>query len=118
MHPATNYCLFDDCEDRRDFSKSMRKPEICVDCLAKLDSAGIGHNVIREAKAILRYCRRSALEFAVSQTLRNPLTTLSLGTATGWLCKTLLSRQDLQYVLISAAAIPLLVFLKYKFRSR
>ena len=118
MHSETNYCLFDDCANRRDFSRGMEKGRICVGCLAKLNNLGVSADVVGQAQAVLRWCRRTPMRYAAVKTMRNPFTTLSLGTATGWLCKTFLSGDYLIHVLFAAAVIPIWVFLNEKFRSR
>ncbi len=118
MHSATHYCLFDDCEDRSDFSKGMQKGEICIDCLSKLDKAGVGNDIVNQFKTLLRWCRRTSVCFALGRTILNPLTSLSLGTGTGWLCATLLSKQNILLVLIATTVLPIVLFIHYKFRSR
>ncbi len=119
MHQATNYCLFDDCEDRAEFRRWMKKgEEICTHCSAKLQAANISKDVIEQAKRMLRWCNHVSPGYVVSKTMMNPVSTLAIGTALGWAAKTFIPGEHFLLILIFLSLVVGIVYFYSRYVSQ
>jgi hypothetical protein len=108
-HTATKGCLFDDCEDRGDFSKGMQKGEICVDSHVKLNNAGIGDELINEFSKVLEWCKHNSFGYAIQEAIKNPWATLAFGTCAGWVSSKFLEDPKESFWLLGITAVVLFV---------
>lgn len=85
IHSQFRSCLFDDCEDRRNFSDGIDKGLICKQDIARLEQLGVNGMIVNDACTVLAWTKRKTLVFALKRTINNPVTTLVLGVIAGWL---------------------------------
>ena len=118
VHSATNFCLFDDCEDRLGFRQGMEKGEICTGCLSKLEKAGVSRTVVIQAQKVLKWCKYNSLRHSIIQTLCNPIITLALGTAVGWTAKSYVPKEQSIIIFIPTAIIIIIMLIYTRYFSK
>lgn len=119
MHVRSNGCLFDDCEQRDTFTKSIEKSLICEACQVKLKAHPVDERIIEAARKILNYSRKNNWKASLIKTFINPVTQLILGAGLGWfLSSNLLKDVDVRFILAGMGVIFLMVFSYVKFKGR
>ena len=83
-HTRTEYCLFDECEERSWLGRCIKNGTICPECQKSLEAYQVSRERIKAAATILRWSRQMPWSHALSFALKNPLTTLLVGTALGY----------------------------------
>jgi hypothetical protein len=84
IHTLNNFCLFDDCVDRPNFSGCIEQGKICERCHSHLKDYGLGQKLLADVFKVLKWCRTNSVSESIKKTALHPLTMLFLGFVFGW----------------------------------
>jgi translation initiation factor 1 (eIF-1/SUI1) len=122
MHARSDGCLFDDCEQRETFRRSIKESFICSTCANNLRDLHVDGQIIEDVQKILDYCRKNDSKNSLIKALLNPITTLFVGAWIGWLLSLISLSQGSPSLVITVAIlvtlttllIPLIIFIYFK----
>ena len=117
-HTSTDYCLFDECEDRSTIAQGIDNAYICPTCIAKLKSHTVSQHIIDAAQDVLKCCRRRSSNYAIIQTIKNSFAMLAIGTCLGWIIRSFLVAEHWRYVVTAMISVPFIIYLWYKYLKK
>ena len=78
-HPESYACVFDECHQKDDLRKCLRKPDIEDDCKENLVNAGFAAKDVAGAMSILKFVRRPSFLHVIRQSAESPFSGFFIG---------------------------------------
>lgn len=117
-HFGEEMCLFNECEDRAMLAECIAAAAICQRCETTLKLHEIDDSTVKDVRRVLSWCQRNTWRTALRYTIANPLTSLGLGIASGWLVSLFLDVKYWPIALLVALFPAAGVLLHGKLRTR
>lgn len=121
MHKRPDNCLFDNCEDRTTFKKSIELSYICRGCEKEL--ARFDKRMIKDFLKILTYCKGNDWKLALVSAVKSPATNLIAGALLGWILSIITPPQNLTtnnvvMIISPIIIVPSLIYLYKRYFSK